>query len=234
MAVPVKICGLTSEIAMAAAVEHGAAWVGLVFYPPSPRSVTPARAAALAALVPPGVGIVGLTVDLDAESCRRLTETVPLTMMQLHGRETPETVQAIAAATTLPVMKAIRVATATDIDAARAFMPVSDWLLFDAKPPGTLATALPGGNALCFDWTLLAGRQPTRPWMLAGGLTADRVADAVALSGAPALDVSSAVESAPGVKDPARIRQFLAAARAIAADRPADSPAGPPAESSAS
>ncbi len=214
MTLAVKICGLSTPDSMTAAVESGARFVGLVFYPPSPRAVSPHTARQLARLAPTGVRVVGLFVDPDDETLDAVVRQVPLDMLQLHGQETPERVAAIAARFAVPVMKAVRVATAADLEEARAFEDVADWLLFDAKPPSNVH-ALPGGNGIPFDWSLLAGRHWQRPWMLSGGLTADNLAEAVAATGAAAVDVSSGVEDRPGHKPPARVRGFLETARAL-------------------
>jgi phosphoribosylanthranilate isomerase len=209
MTVEAKICGINSPEAMRAAVDGGAAFVGLVFYPPSPRSLTPERAAELAALAPAPVLKVGLVVDMDDAGIERILAAVPLDLLQLHGSETPERVRAIRARTGVATMKAIKVATEDDVAAAERYVGVADRLLFDAKAPPEMTGALPGGNALMFDWQLLGGRRWPCPWMLSGGLDATNVAEAVRISGAAAVDVSSGVETRPGVKDPARIRAFL-------------------------
>ena len=206
-----KICGINSPVAAVAAAAGGAAFIGLVFYPPSPRAVSPERAAQLAALVPARIGRVGLFVDPDDATLRSVLSTVPLTLLQLHGRDSPERIAAVKERFGLPVMKAIGVAEPSDLDAAAAYLGVADWLLFDAKPPPRPG-ALPGGNARAFDWRLLAGRSWPIPWMLSGGLTAASLADAVRITGARAVDVSSGVEDRPGVKNPDRIRAFLEAA----------------------
>ena len=206
-----KICGINSPAAAVAAAAGGAAHIGLVFYPPSPRSVTPETAAQLAALVPERVGRVGLFVDPTDDELQSVLSRVPLTMLQLHGRESPARVAEIKRRFGLPVMKAIGVAAPEDLDAAASFLEVADWLLFDAKPPKEPG-ALPGGNARPFDWRILAGRSWPLPWMLSGGLTADSLAEAVRITGAPVVDVSSGVEDRPGVKNPDRIRAFLEAA----------------------
>ena len=215
MAVSVKICGINSPEALRAAAEAGAGLIGLVFYPPSPRYVTVEQAAALAALVPEGVLKVGLFVDADDAAIARVLERVPLDMLQLHGRESPERVREVRERFGLPVMKAIPVASPQDVETAREFEGAADRLLFDAKPPKTMEGALPGGNALRFDWELLRGRRWKIAWMLSGGLLASNLADAVGITGAPAVDVSSGVEDRPGHKDPARIRAFLAAAKRL-------------------
>jgi phosphoribosylanthranilate isomerase len=206
-----KICGVNSAVAAVAAAAGGAAYIGLVFYPPSPRAVTAERAAELARLVPERIGRVGLFVDPDDATLRSVLSAVPLTLLQLHGRDGPERIRAVKERFGLPVMKAIGVAEPSDLDAAATYQDVADWLLFDAKPP-PLPGALPGGNARAFDWRLLAGRSWPIPWMLSGGLTAANLAEAVRITGASAVDVSSGVEDQPGVKNPDRIRAFLEAA----------------------
>ncbi|SFK54405.1 phosphoribosylanthranilate isomerase [Falsiroseomonas stagni] len=206
----VKICGINDEAAMRAAA--GADLVGYVFFPPSPRAVTPARAAALSATVSGGPLRVGLFVDPTDDQLAETLAAVPLDILQLHGEETPDRCAAIRARFGLPVMKALGIASAADLDALAAYAPVVDRFLLDAKaPPGA---PLPGGNAAPFDWTLTAGRAIPRPWLLAGGLTPDNVAEAIRISGAPGVDVSSGVEASRGVKDPARVAAFVAAARA--------------------
>jgi phosphoribosylanthranilate isomerase len=216
MTVQVKICGISTPEAMAAAVEGGAAFVGLVFFPPSPRAVTPAEAAALAAPVPPDVIKTGLLVDADDDTIAAILKEVPLDLLQLHGSESPARVAAVKARFGLPVMKVVKLHETGDLDAAQPFLAVADRLLFDAKPPAAMTKALPGGNAVAFDWTILAGTRWPLPWMLAGGLTPENVAEAVALSGAPAVDVSSGVEDAPGKKSVHKIKAFLAATRTLA------------------
>ena len=216
MSLDVKICGISRPDAMAAAVTAGARFIGLNFYPPSPRAVTPQVAAQLARLAPTGVRAVGLFVDADDETLNEVVAHVPLDMLQLHGSETPERVAAVADRFAMPVMKAIRVAEAADLAAAAPYEAVADWLLFDAKPPANVR-ALPGGNGIPFDWSLLAGRTWSRPWMLSGGLTADNLAEAVAATGAAVVDVSSGVEDRPGHKPPERVRAFLEAAHQLPA-----------------
>lgn len=210
--VAVKICGLTKPADLDAVGHAGARYAGFVFFSHSPRCVTPDSAAALVAAAPAGVAKVGLFVDPDDAALDAVLARVPLDIIQLHGHETPARVAEVKARTGLPVMKAVGVAAATDLDALWDYGLVADMLLIDAKPaPGA---ALPGGNGLAFDWRLLTGRRFLTPWMLAGGLTPANVAEAVRLTGARAVDVSSGVESAPGVKDPARIAAFVAAANA--------------------
>jgi phosphoribosylanthranilate isomerase len=208
--VRVKICGLTTAEAVAAAVAAGAAYVGFVFVPRSPRTIAPAAAAVLAAMVPAGIARVGLVVDPDDALIDRLAAEVPLDMLQLHGRESPARVAAIRMRAGLPVMKALGIAAAADLAAIAPHAAVADQLLLDAKPPQ--GAEVPGGHGLPFDWRLVAGRRFPKPWMLAGGLTPGNVAEAVRLTGARQVDVSSGVERAPGVKDATLIRAFLAAA----------------------
>ena len=214
MTIAAKICGLSSEAAVAAAVEGGAAYLGFVFYPPSPRAVSPARAAALCLAVPPGVQRVGLFVDADDAAIRAVLDAAPVDILQFHGAESPDRVADAKIRFRRPVMKAIAVAAPEDVLAAARYDEVADMLLFDAKPPRR-ADALPGGNGLAFDWGLIAGHKWRRPWMLSGGLTAALLSEAVRISGAVAVDVSSGVERRPGDKDPEKIRDFLAVARSL-------------------
>lgn len=214
MTVQVKICGISEPESLRVAIEGGVRWIGLVFYPPSPRYVAPAMAAELARMVPTGVRTVGLFVDADDAYLEHVVGQVPLDMLQLHGKETPTRVAAVKATHALPVMKAIKVGGPEDLERAAEHAQVCDRLLFDAKPPAKVA-ALPGGNGIAFDWTLLTGRTWAKPWMLSGGLNAGNVADAVRTTGATAVDVSSGVEDRPGHKEPALIRAFLEATAAL-------------------
>jgi phosphoribosylanthranilate isomerase len=215
MPIEAKICGITTGAAMDAATGGGARLVGLVFYPPSPRCLCLAEAATLAARVPAGVIKVGVFVDPDDELLATTLGQVAIELIQLHGSETPRRVAEIRARFDRPVMKAIKLAAAEDLEAAEPYLGVADRLLFDAKPPIQMAEALPGGNALSFDWRLLAGRRWPLPWMLSGGLDADNLAEAVEISNARAVDVSSGVEDHPGVKSPDKIARLLEAARAL-------------------
>lgn len=212
--VQVKICGVNDAAAARAAAEAGADMVGFMFYPPSPRAVTPERAAELARELPAGVLRVAVLVDPDDSLVDSVVASGVIDLLQLHGRETPARVAAIRARAGLPVMKVLSVADKADVEAARAYEEVADRIMFDARPPKDMAGALPGGNAVAFDWNLLAGLVLSVPWTLAGGLNAGNVADAIRLTGAPAVDTSSGVEERPGVKDPERIRAFVAAAKA--------------------
>ncbi|MBR9971752.1 phosphoribosylanthranilate isomerase [Magnetospirillum sp. J10] len=210
MSVDVKICGLTDEEAMDAAIEAGADYLGLVFFAKSPRFVTPERAAELTQFIE-GIGLVGLFVDAQDAFLDEVLGHVRLDLLQFHGSETPERLDAIRREFAVPVMKVIAVESAADLAQAEPFFDVADHLLFDAKPPQ--GAVLPGGNAASFDWTILAGYKAPLPWMLAGGLTPANVAEAIRISGAPAVDVSSGVESAPGIKDAAKIAAFIKAAK---------------------
>ncbi len=212
MAVSVKICGLTEATGLSAAVEAGARYVGFVFFPKSPRNVTPETAAGLAVQVPLGVAKVGLFVNPDDAALDAVLSRVPLDIIQLHGSESPDRVAEVKSRFGLPVMKAVGISEPQDLDALWDYGLVADMLLIDAKPPQN--ATLPGGNGLAFDWRLLAGRQILKPWLLAGGLTPANVAEAIRLTRAPGVDVSSGVESAPGIKDPARVRDFIARATA--------------------
>ncbi|PKQ10971.1 MAG: phosphoribosylanthranilate isomerase [Alphaproteobacteria bacterium HGW-Alphaproteobacteria-1] len=210
-AIRVKVCGLREAAHVAAAVAGGAAYVGFVFFPPSPRSLSLAAARALALDVPPGVAKVALTVDADDAALDALCAEVPVDFLQLHGAETPARVSEVRARYGLPVIKAIGIAGAGDLPAINRYGAVADQLLVDAKPPK--GATRPGGNAEPFDWALISDLEWPCPWLLAGGLTPGNVADAIARTGARQVDVSSGVESAPGVKDTARIAAFLAAAQ---------------------
>ncbi len=212
MSVAAKICGINSVAAAEAAAK--ADYAGFVFFPRSPRNVTAARARFLARRLPRRVTRVALVVDADDAALDALLATFRPDLLQLHGKETPERVAAIRARTGVPAMKAIGIEGPADLDAAKAYEAVADRLLFDAKPPKRDG-ALPGGNAVSFDWALLAGRSWVRPWMLSGGLAAANVAAAIRIAGAPAVDVSSGVEDRPGHKSPRLIRRFLAAVRAV-------------------
>jgi phosphoribosylanthranilate isomerase len=208
--VRVKICGLRTPADMQAVADAGASYAGLNFFPKSPRFVSLDEARALAFAAPEGLCKVALTVDADDAALDRIVEAVPLDMLQLHGHESPDRVAAVRARYGLPVMKVIGIADEGDLAALLDHSLAADQILVDAKPPK--GAVLPGGNGLAFDWRLVAQRRWLRPWMLAGGLTPANVAEAVRLTGVRQVDVASGVESAPGVKDPARIAAFVAAA----------------------
>jgi phosphoribosylanthranilate isomerase len=214
MPTKVKICGLRTEDALASALDGGADYVGLVFYAKSPRNVSIQDAVRLADLARGKAQIVTLLVDPDDGLLTEIVAKVRPDLLQLHGAETPYRVAEIKARFGVPVMKAIKVETAEDARAALAFKDVAELILFDAKAPKGLAGALPGGNGIAFDWRALDGVQHRLDWMLSGGLTADNVAEAIRLTGATAVDVSSGVETRPGEKSPELMRRFLAAAKA--------------------
>ncbi len=208
----VKICGVTSAAGVSDAVRAGARYLGFNFFPPSPRALTPQAARSLALDVPEGVAKVGLVVDASDELLDSITATVPLDMLQLHGHEPVARVEEIKARYGLPVIKVVGIADADDLHALETYEAVADLILVDAKAPKS--AVLPGGNGLRFDWRLIAGRDWARPWLLAGGLTPENVAEAIRLTGARQVDVASGVESAPGEKDPARMTAFIGAAQA--------------------
>jgi len=207
----VKICGLSEPAHLATAADAGAAYVGFVFFPKSPRNLSHDAARALAVQTPPGMAKVALTVNATDAELDALTAAVPLDMLQLHGGETPARVAEIRARYGLPVMPAVGVADADDLSRIDSYSEVADQILVDAKPPKK--EDLPGGNGLTFDWRLIAGRDWIVPWMLAGGLSPENVGEAVRLTGARQVDVSTGVETAPGQKDSDLIARFIAAAQ---------------------
>jgi len=212
MTVTAKICGLTTPQTVTAALEGGASHLGFMFFAKSPRNIDPEAAARLT----PGARaknakIVAVTVDPDDALLERLAATLKPDFIQLHGKETPARARQVALRSGAGVIKVISVSSAHDIDTARAYETVVDHLMFDARPPSD--HPLPGGAGARFDWTLLSGRRFERPWFLAGGLDPWNVGEAVRLSGAPLVDVSSGVERGPGLKDPALITAFLDAVR---------------------
>jgi phosphoribosylanthranilate isomerase len=207
----IKICGINTADALDAAIAAGADFIGLVFFAKSPRHVETAQAAALAARAAGRVGVVGLFVDAAPDFLASVVAAVRLDHVQVHGSESPAQVAAIAARHGLPVWKALGVRTRADLALADRYAGAAARVLFDAKPP--VGADLPGGNGLRIDWAMLKGVRPALPWMLAGGLDPDNVAEALAMTGAPAVDVSSGVESAPGAKDPARVIAFCNAVR---------------------
>jgi len=214
MAIWVKICGVKTAEALDAALDARADLVGFVFFPPSPRHLDLNLARALASRVGDRAGIVALTVDADDRLLADIVETVRPMLLQLHGHETPERLAAIKARFALPVMKALAIETRADLDRIKAYAGAADRLLFDAHPPR--AATRPGGLGRPFDWTLLQGLDPGRPFIVSGGLDAENVAEALRITRAQGVDVSSGVERAPGDKDPAKIRAFIEAAHAAA------------------
>ncbi|MEQ1618119.1 MAG: phosphoribosylanthranilate isomerase [Terricaulis sp.] len=205
-----KICGITTMEALDAAIAGGARMVGFVVFPKSPRHLSRDQIAALTTRARGRAEIVVVTVDADDETLAGLAAIAQPDWIQLHGNETPGRVADAGRYAQRGVIKAVGIARSEDLAQATAFEPVADMLLFDAKAP---TGGLPGGNALAFDWNLLAGRRFSRPWLLSGGLTPENVGEAIAACGAALVDVSSGVESVPGLKDPAKIAAFLAAAR---------------------
>lgn len=206
-----KICGITDTAAMDAAITGGARFIGLVFFTKSPRHLSLESAAALAERARGRAEIVAVTVDADDALLGAIARAVRPDWVQAHGSEGPARVAELRRFAGRGVIKALGIARSEDLAQAAAFEPAADMLLFDAKaPPG----GLPGGNAAAFDWKILAGRRFSRPWLLSGGLTPENVAEAIAASEAALVDVSSGVESAPGLKDAVKIAEFLAAARA--------------------
>jgi len=197
----VKICGLTTVEAVEAA-QH-ADFAGFIFYPPSPRNLTPEKAARIARnLKPPAVAV---TVDANDDMLRDIHAALKPGYFQLHGKETPARVAEVKAKFGIPIIKAIGIASGDDAAKAYAFEDSADMLLFDARPP----KGLPGGNGVAFDWRILAHRSFARPWFLSGGLTDENIEEAMRVSGARMVDVSSSLESSPGIKDPALVREFV-------------------------
>jgi phosphoribosylanthranilate isomerase len=207
MSIATKICGLRTRDAVEAAVGSSAAFVGFVFFPPSPRFVNLETAAELASMVLATTKRVSLTVNEDHERIAEILDHVPIDILQLHGRESPEEISRLKDRFGLPVIKAIPVSDSKDLKAVDQYLEVADWLLFDAKAPK--GASRPGGNAQTFDWSILANLDCPLPWFLAGGITLENVAEAVEVSGTAMIDLSSAVEDAVAVKNPGLITEFL-------------------------
>lgn len=201
----VKICGLSTNDAVLTAAEVGASFIGFVFFPASPRNVTPVQASRLAALAPE-IPAVAVTVNPTDDDLRTIFSEFRPTYLQLHGHETPQRTAEIKERFQLPIIKAFSLRQKEDVDNVQAYDACADFFLFDAKAPNA---PLPGGNGIAFDWTLLAGKSFTRPWFLSGGLNADNVEEAVRVTGASMLDISSGVESSPGVKSTELIHNFM-------------------------
>lgn len=214
MALDIKICGLKTDAALAAALAGGASHVGFIFFPKSPRNVDPVEAGGLRRAARGKAAAVAVTVDADDAALDHIVATMQPDMLQLHGHESPERVAAVKARFGLPVMKALSVRTAADLEAVTSYRGVADRLMFDAKPPA--GSQLPGGNGVSFDWRLLAGLDADVDYMLSGGLNAANIGEALRLANPPGIDISSGVESAPGVKEPALIEAFF---RAVAIAR---------------
>ena len=206
-----KICGLTSETSIKHAVTAGADYIGFVFFSKSPRYVTFSQAAGLTALIPESVIKVALVVDPNNTLLSDMVKRVPIDMIQLQGRESPQRVREIKELTGLPVMKAVGVSEPADLEIIDSYATVADQLLIDAKP--AKGSILPGGNGLTFDWKLMSGKTWDLPWMLAGGLNAENVAEAIQMTGTAQIDVSSGVEKTPGDKDPDKVTLFIQKAK---------------------
>ena len=210
--IDVKICGLTSVEGIEASAGAGASHVGFVFFDPSPRNVRPREAPALVKHVPKAVKRVGVFVEPEDSLLERAIAAARLDIVQLHGDERPERLKSIKARLNVEIWKAIPVSTASDLERARRYRDHADMILFDARTPK--ASRLPGGMGIAFDWKLLNRLTHKMPWALSGGLSAENVAEAIAITGATMLDVSSGVESEPGTKDPAKISAFMEAVKA--------------------
>jgi len=219
MALDIKICGLKTDEALAAALAGGASHVGFIFFPRSPRYVEPAEAGRLRRTASGKAKTVAVTVDANDAFLDEIVAKMQPDMLQLHGAETPARVAEIKVRYGLPVMKALSVSEPADLERIKPFIGVADRFLFDAKPPK--GSELPGGNGIAFDWRVLAGLDAGVDYMLSGGLNAANIGDALRLANPPGIDISSGVESAPGVKDPALIEQFFRAVRAARDDRAA-------------
>ena len=219
MALDIKICGLKTDEAMAAALAGGASHVGFIFFAKSPRYVEPTEAGRLRQAAIGKARAVAVTVDADDAFLDEIVEKMRPDMLQLHGAETPARVAEVKARYGLPVVKVFSVSEAADLDRIKPFIGIADRFMFDAKPPK--GSQLPGGNGVAFDWRILAGLDAGLDYMLSGGLNAANIGDALRSANPPAIDISSGVESAPGVKDPALIEQFFRAVRAARDDRAA-------------
>ncbi len=215
MTVDVKICGISDSAALDVAITEGAKYIGFVFYPKSPRNITPDIAAQLLLNVPKTVNPVALVVDPSDELVYIIKSIPTISFIQLHGAEDPQRVSEIRKRTGKRIIKAIKVANPEDLEIVESYISAADMLLFDAKTPTDMIGALPGGNAVSFDWKILSGRDWKIPWMLSGGLNSQNVGSAIRVSAAPAVDVSSGVECAPGIKDGARITEFLRAVQSV-------------------
>lgn len=207
----VKICGITTDAAMDAALEEGADFLGFVFFDKSPRNIKPATAAYLINRLPSHLKAVGLFVDADDDRIAQTIKQAKLDVLQLHGSETPQRIAALKSRFNLPVIKAVKISEPADLLSLGPYQAIADWILFDAKPPVT--SDLPGGNGEVFDWHLLQNLKITKPWMLSGGLSPDNIRLALDVLSPDAVDVSSGVEDSPGVKNPDKIRTFIRAVK---------------------
>jgi phosphoribosylanthranilate isomerase len=213
MPVEVKICGLSTGDTVEAAIAAGTAMIGLMFFPKSPRNVSLERARALADQARGRAKIVAVTVDASDELIDDIAATVEPDLFQAHGGEPPERIRSIMARTGRPVIKAVKIGSPDDLAAAFPYDGSASLIMYDAKLPPSAGNGLPGGNGVPFDWSLLSGRGSRRAFILSGGLSPDNVVEAIRVTGAPVVDVSSGVERAPGAKDPDLIRKFIEAAR---------------------
>lgn len=213
MSLDIKICGLRTEETLLAALAGGASHVGFIFFPKSPRYVEPERAGELRKLASGRAGAVTVTVDADDAFLDRIVTAVQPDMLQLHGKETPERAAELKARYRLPIMKALAISEAADLEKLKPFLGIADRFLFDAKPPN--GSELPGGNGVSFNWHILSNLDASVDYMLSGGLNAGNIGDALHLANPPGIDISSGVERAPGVKDVALIEEFFRAIRAV-------------------
>ncbi len=207
----IKICGIKTPEILSVASSAGARFAGFVFVPHSPRYIHPEQARLLSRQLPTGLRSVGLFVDPSDEDLVHILGAVSLDFIQLHGTESPARVQAIRSRFNIPIIKAFAISAADDLDQVAAYIPVIDWILFDAKAP--VSSSIAGGNGVAFDWSILKDKKFAKPWMLSGGLTPDNVAEALGILKPDAVDVSSGVESTRGVKDPQKVRDFIAAVK---------------------
>jgi len=219
MPLDIKICGLSTPETVAAALDAGATHIGFIFFAKSPRNVTPELAGQLRQPAQGRAKAVAVTVDADDSFLDDIVAEMQPDTLQLHGHESPERVAEVKARYKLPVMKAFSISTAADLEKIKAHVGIADHFLFDAKPPK--GSDLPGGNGVSFDWTLLQNLDPTIDYMLSGGLNAQNIGEALRLANPPGIDISSGVESAPGVKDVNTIASFLEAVRAVKATQSA-------------
>ncbi len=207
----IKICGIRTPDILSVAASAGARFAGFVFVPPSPRYIHPEQARLLSRQLPTGLRSVGLFMNPTDDELAHILGSVSVDFIQLHGDESPARVQDIKSRFHIPVIKAFAISTASDIDMVEPYIPLIDWILFDAKAPSS--SSISGGNGVAFDWTILKGQRFAKPWMLSGGLNPDNIAEALTILSPDAVDVSSGVERERGVKDAQKIRDFCAAIR---------------------